>query len=369
MVSLLYFSATIPIILFFPQFVSSAATSVTFLIQLCDNQFNYTNNSNVFQNNLNHLLTNLSSQTLLTNFYNSTSGRDENTVYALGFCPAYIAAKDCQACVQSNYSFFSTEENQPDVYWHSTISLNNPPDRSDQVLANTMDGLITKAAFVSSTTKTKTKFATGEAKINGSQQLYCFMQCTPHITANTCNNCLQYALDNLQRYNYGKEWGLYYIPNCQARYHLAAFYEVVPPPSLPPSAITENTTINTTGPPPPFQPSSAGVTFITTITLAAILVILVIFIGNYLITRKVKSTGEATEKYTSPEDDDSMPSVESLQSDFETIRDATDNFSHANKLGERDKGYLQGVPCMQKRRRLIALDQSHYTTSRIMGTM
>ncbi|KAI8000331.1 Cysteine-rich receptor-like protein kinase 25 [Camellia lanceoleosa] len=325
MVSLLYFSATIPIILFFPQFVSSA-TSVTFLINLCDNQFNYTNNSGVFQNNLNHLLTNLSSQTLLTNFYNSTFGRDENTVYALGFCPAYIAAKDCQACVQyashsitkccpnqkkaiiyyvecvvryANYSFFSTEENQPDVYSHTTISLDNP-DRSDQVLANTMDGLITKAAFGSSTTETKTKFATGEAKINGSQQLYCFMQCTPDITANTCNNCLQYALDNLRRYNYGKEWGLYYIPNCQARYHLVAFYEVVPPPSLPPSATTENTTINTTGPPPPLQPSSGkkrktSVTFITTITLAAILVILVVFVGNYLITGKVKSSGEATE--------------------------------------------------------------------------
>ncbi|GMP75181.1 hypothetical protein CsSME_00032371 [Camellia sinensis var. sinensis] len=29
-----------------------------------------------------------------------------------------------------------------------------------------------------------------------------------------------------------------------------------------------------------------------------------------------------------------MPSIKSLQFDFGTIRDATDNFSHANKLGE-----------------------------------
>ncbi|GMP75193.1 hypothetical protein CsSME_00032371 [Camellia sinensis var. sinensis] len=47
-----------------------------------------------------------------------------------------------------------------------------------------MDGLITKVAFGSSTTKTKTKFATGEAKITGSQQLYCSVQCTPDITEN-----------------------------------------------------------------------------------------------------------------------------------------------------------------------------------------
>ncbi|GMP75201.1 hypothetical protein CsSME_00032375 [Camellia sinensis var. sinensis] len=181
-----------------------------------------------------------------------------------------------------------------------------------------MDGLITKAAFGSSTTKTK--FATGEAKITGSQQLYCFMQCTPDITENACRDCLVYALDRLQYYTHGKEWGLNYWPN-------------FPPPSLPPSASTENTTFNTTGPPAPLQPSSGkkrktSVTFITTITFAAILVILLIFMGNYLITRKVKSSGEATEN------DNSMPYVESLQFDFRTIRDATDNFSHANKLGE-----------------------------------
>ncbi|CAL5410968.1 unnamed protein product [Camellia sinensis] len=364
MASLLHFSATIPFILFFPQYVSSA-TSVTYVLHFCDYQFNYTNNSSVFQNNLNHLLTNLSSQTPLTNFYNSTFGRDENTVYALSFCPAYIAAQNCQACVQdashsitqhcpnqkkaiiyyvecvvryANYSLFSKEEYDPGLYWNSSISFYNP-DRLDQVLENTMDGLITKAAFGSSTTKTKTKFATGEAKITGSQQLYCFMQCTPDITENACRDCLVYALDRLQYYTHGKEWGLDYIPNCQARYQLEAFYEVVPPPSLPPSASTENTTINTTGPPAPLQPSSGkkrktSVTFITTITLAAILVILVIFIGNYLITRKVKSSGEATEMYTSSQDDNSMPSVESLQFDFRTIRNATDNFSHANKLGE-----------------------------------
>ncbi|CAL5408516.1 unnamed protein product [Camellia sinensis] len=114
--------------------------------------------------------------------------------------------------------------------------------------------------------------------------------------------------------------------NCQTRYGLVAFYGVVIPPSVPSAA------------PPPLQPSSVmsklgkkrntSATFISTITLAAILVILVIFIGNYFIVRKVKSSGEATEN------EDSTPSIESLQFDFGTIRDATDNFSDVNKLGE-----------------------------------
>ncbi|CAL5408529.1 unnamed protein product [Camellia sinensis] len=362
MVSLLHFSATIPFILFFPQFVSSA-TSVTYVRHFCDYQFNYTNNSSVFQNNLYHLLTNLSSQTPLTNFYNSTFGRDENTVYALSFCPAYIAAQNCQACVQdashsitqhcpnqkkaiiyyvecvvryANYSFFSKEEYAPGLYCNSSIPFHNP-DRLDQVLANTMDGLITKAAFGSSTTKTK--FATGEAKITGSQQLYCFMQCTPDITENACRDCLVYALDRLQYYTHGKEWGLNYRPNCQARYQLVAFYEVVPPPSLPPSASTENTTFNTTGPPAPLQPSS-GVTKRRRTEERGL--------GQQDYTRRIISSpytchlhGQLFDNEESQVlrggyrmDNNSMPSVESFQFDFGTIRDATDNFSHANKLGE-----------------------------------
>ncbi|CAL5410962.1 unnamed protein product [Camellia sinensis] len=344
-----------PFILFFLQFVSSV-TSVTYIFFNCDHQFNYTNTSSVFQNNLKHLLTNLSSQTPLTNFYNSTFGRNENTVYALSFCPAYVAAQDCQVCVQyasyyitqycpnqkkaiiyyvecvvryANYSFFSTEDQDPGVYWNSSISFYNP-DRLDQVLANTVAGLITKAVFGSSTTK----FATGEAKIIGSRQLYCFMQCIPDITERVCRNCLQLALANLQYNTYGKEWGLVYKANCQTRYGLVAFYDVVIPPSVPSAA------------PPPLQPSSVmpklenvfdfvwkkrntSATFISTITLAAILVILGIFIGSCFIVRKVKSSGEATEN------EDSTPSIESLQFDFGTIRDATDNFFDVNnKLGE-----------------------------------
>ncbi|CAL5410979.1 unnamed protein product [Camellia sinensis] len=321
--------------------ICSSVTSVTYIFFDCDHQFNYTNNSSVFQNNLKHLLTNLSSQTPLTNFYNSTFGRNENTVYALSFCPAYVAAQDCQVCVQyasyyitqycpnqrkaiiyyvecvvryANYSFFSTEDQDPGVYWNSSISFYDP-DRLDQVLANTMAGLIAKAAFGSSTTK----FATGEAKIIGT--VYNLHSLIFNITLMAKS-------------------GLVYKANCQTRYGLVAFYDVVIPPSVPSAA------------PPPLKPSSVMVpqrkkrntsaTFISTITLAAILVILVIFIGNYFIVRKVKSSGEATEN------EDSTPSIESLQFDFGTIRDATDNFFDVNKLGEGGFGPVYKIGCASK---------------------
>ncbi|XP_028059300.1 cysteine-rich receptor-like protein kinase 10 isoform X3 [Camellia sinensis] len=356
MVSLLQFSATIPFILSFLQFVSP---SPTFLMCKCDNQFNYTQNNHVFQNNLNNILTNLSSETPLTNFYNSTFGKNKDTVYALRFCPAYIATQDCLACVQTasqlitqscpnqkkaiiyyvecvvryaNYSFFSTEDGIPEVYWNSTTIFYNP-DQLDQVMTNTMYGLISKAAFGSSTT---TKFATGESKIISSsfQKLYCFAQCTPDINGRACRGCLQTALSYIQDNSFGNEWSLMYGPNCQMRYSLEAFYDVVSPPSpsLPPSGSTENTNINTTAP-PPLQLSSGkkrntSILFITTITMSAILVILVIFIGIYLIMRKIRTSRGAIKN------PDSTPSAESLQFDLGTIRDATDNFSAANKLGE-----------------------------------
>ncbi|THG00623.1 hypothetical protein TEA_029636 [Camellia sinensis var. sinensis] len=76
---------------------------------------------------------------------------------------------------------------------------------SSTTKTKTMDGLITKVTFGSSTTKTKTKFATGEAKITGSQQLYCSVQCTPDITENACRDCLVYALDRLRHHTHGNE--------------------------------------------------------------------------------------------------------------------------------------------------------------------
>ncbi|KAI7999644.1 Cysteine-rich receptor-like protein kinase 25 [Camellia lanceoleosa] len=137
-----------------------------------------------------------------------------------------------------------------------------------------------------------------------------------------------------------------YGPNCQMRYSLEAFYDVVSPPSpsLPPSVSTENTNINTTAP-PPSQPSSVfvgkkrntSILLITTITVSAILVILVIFIGIYLIMRKIITSRGAIKNL------DSTPSAESLQFDLGTIRDATDNFSEANKLGEGGFGPVYKV--------------------------
>ncbi|CAL5344709.1 unnamed protein product [Camellia sinensis] len=322
MVSLLQFSATIPFILSFLQFVSP---SPTFLMCKCDNQFNYTQNNQWFQNNLNNILTNLSSETPLTNFYNSTFGKNKDTVYALRFCPAYIATQDCLACVQTasqlitqscpnqkkaiiyyvecviryaNYSFFSTEDGIPEVYW------NNHFLQSWLLLV---------------LQQTTTKFATGESKIISSsfQKLYCFAQCTPDINGRASRGCLQTALSYIQYNSFGNEWSLMYGPNCQMRYSLEAFYDVVSPPSpsLPPSGSTENTNINTTAP-PPSQPSSA------------ILVILVIFIGIYLIMRKIMTSRGAIKN------PDPTPLPESLQFDLGTIRDATNNFSEANKLGE-----------------------------------
>ncbi|GLT30982.1 hypothetical protein SLA2020_057510 [Shorea laevis] len=78
------------------------------------------------------------------------------------------------------------------------------------------------------------KFATKEVKFNEFQDVDNLAHCTPDISSNECNRCLQFAIGSLPECCSGKEAGFTLYPSCILRYQITPFYyptEAAAPPS------------------------------------------------------------------------------------------------------------------------------------------
>ncbi|KAF8395510.1 hypothetical protein HHK36_019458 [Tetracentron sinense] len=274
--------------------ISSSNADPTYISHVCPNTTTYTPNS-TYQTNLNLLLSSLSSSaTASDGFYNITTGKTPNIVYGLFLCQGNVTNDVCRDCVQtaskdillrcpnekvattwydecmlrySNQSIFSVVQQLPGIYMWKSHNISNQ-SRFNQVLADTMDDLATRA---SSSNQTITKFAVGEANFTTSQKVYSLAQCTPDLSGSDCNRCLQGAIEALPSCCGGKQGGRVILPSCNLRYEMYPFYRIeavplVPSPSPsplspPPPSNRTSTTGDETGapgpspsPPPPLPP-------------------------------------------------------------------------------------------------------------------
>ncbi|XP_010247618.1 PREDICTED: putative receptor-like protein kinase At4g00960 [Nelumbo nucifera] len=316
---------------------------------------NYTRNS-TYQANLNLLLTSISSNVSVDNRFNTaTAGQNPDRVNGLFLCKGDVTPEQCRNCITvatgdvpqrcptskeailwyddcmlrySNRSIFSTMEETPTTYLWNVNNVTNP-DEFSRILGGLINGIVRQAAFGSSTAM----FATGEAKFIVFQSIYGLAQCTPDISENDCNRCLEGAVGYIPICCDGKQGGRVLRPSCNIRFEIYPFYQLnitasppPPPPSLPltPSAPTNTTTTEGKG---------GRIVFYVMPSITA--VIILIFICFCLLKRKQKKKVEEDgNQIRSAEDVDQISSVESLQFNFEKLRAATNNFSESNKLGQ-----------------------------------
>ncbi|KAJ4840529.1 hypothetical protein Tsubulata_027341 [Turnera subulata] len=316
----------------FPQILNITAL-LEYLYHICSNTTTFTRNS-TYQNNLNRLLSSLTSSANLSNadgFYSTSVGQDPNDVYGLFLCRGDVSPKGCQDCVSNatstivercpiekvaiiwydacllrytNRSIFSTSDQSPAVFmWN--VQNSTDPTRFNQLLASTMNNITTEAANAPSGAK---KFAVRKDYFDGFQDLYSLVQCTPDLSSSDCEQCLRAAIANLPRCCGGKQGGRVLSPSCNIRYENYLFYNetATTPPAPPPSVLLS----------PPPAPAPEGKSGISTGTIIAIV------IPKY---------------HPAEENDDGYPIStvdQSLQFDFETIEAATERFSESKKLGE-----------------------------------
>ncbi|GAY63884.1 hypothetical protein CUMW_229260, partial [Citrus unshiu] len=224
---------------------------------------NFTPNS-AYQSNLNLLLSTLrsnatrgSSDKFSKGFYNTTAGHEPNKVYGLFLCRGDLGTENCQSCVNfatsetaqlcpfgkeyiigyeecllrySNISFFSAVDTS---FRLSQWNAENSPGRLfDQLVWNLMNEAVNQAL---STTK---MFTTVKKNYTASQTLYSLVQCTPDLSRDDCSRCLRLAISPLDGCCSIKIGGRVRYPSCNFRYELYQFYNDTSIGTLPPAVFS-----------------------------------------------------------------------------------------------------------------------------------
>ncbi|CAN4083849.1 unnamed protein product [Withania somnifera] len=258
----------------------------------CDDKGNYTENS-AYKNNLDTLLTSLSSKIDKYGFYNASIGQNSDRASVIVLCRGDVQVEECRTCVSnviqklgqlcpnqkeafggydgcmlqySNRSIIGTASFFVRYYFWNPANASQP-EEFNQELIKLLENLRDRAAEGG----LLRKYASGNVTGPDSQSIYALVQCTPDLSRLDCFDCLTDAYGNMPKCPCkGKRGGRIIGTRCNFRYESSRFFEDVKLEAPPPAGISV--------------------------------------------------------------DDTSI--AESLQYDFSAIRAATDNFSDANKLGQ-----------------------------------
>ncbi|KAK2656937.1 hypothetical protein Ddye_009989 [Dipteronia dyeriana] len=330
-----------------PFFVHILALGATAQLQrlyhLCyPNAGNYTTNS-PYEANLNHLLNSLPNTSRDYGFYNFSYGTTlPDIAYAIGICRPDMDTESCRNCISvaskktkslcpnfnlaiagfddkgsnycmlryANYSIFRLMENAPYFFVHTENNMTENLVKFNQTRNRLLNRLFSEAAARNS----PYKYAVGNDTVTGISRLYALVQCNPDLSEADCNLCLNDAAKLIPKCCDLKEGGRVINPSCNFRYELSKFYN----PSI------EGLPVS---PKPPPDPKGNNRTVIIVVCSVVGSLILMLFIGCGIFFR-IRKTEEDYENL------EGIENRESFQFNFSTIRDATDNFSNENKLGQ-----------------------------------
>nr|AAD21872.1 receptor-like protein kinase homolog RK20-1 [Phaseolus vulgaris] len=331
-----------------------AQVSAQFNTEYCDNnKGNYTINS-TYHNNLNTLLSTLSSHTQINyGFYNFSHGQNNDKVNAIGLCRGDVKPDECRRCLNdsaltitqlcpnqkeallwlntskcllrySHRTIFGVMESSPGFYLTNVNNVTEA-DKFNQALSN----LMRNPTVVAASGDSRLKYAADSAIAANFQTVYGLVQCTPDLSETDCNRCLDGAISEIPSCCGNKMGGRVLRPSCNIRFESAIFYDSnakldpdVTPPSPPPSSFTN------TSP----KESNNTITIVIAVVVSIVVVAVVSLLGLCIYLRRKKARKSPT--VNQDDDDDDIEISQSLQFDFDTIRVATEDFSNSNKLGQ-----------------------------------
>ncbi|KAL8130191.1 hypothetical protein V2J09_019346 [Rumex salicifolius] len=234
--------------------ISPAASQLDLWSHGCiDTNGNYTSNS-TYKSNLHQLLTRIPTANISYGFYNFSAGQDPDQANAIALCRGDVEVDDCNTCLNfvisqlaglcpnqkeaigwadncmvrySDRSILGGQwENNP---YYKLVSGTNATD-IDQ-FANDVQELLRTLPNKTASGDSRLKFATGEAKLSDSQNVYALMQCTPDLPPTDCLGCLYWAnyyILNTGDVLRGQTGARVLLPSCYIRYESQKFYSDSP---------------------------------------------------------------------------------------------------------------------------------------------
>ncbi|XP_019089519.1 PREDICTED: cysteine-rich receptor-like protein kinase 28 [Camelina sativa] len=325
---------------------------------------NFTVNSN-FAGNLDGLVSSLSSLTPKAyGFYNLSSGDSSGErAYAIGLCRREVKRDDCLSCIQiaarnlteqcpltkqavvwythcmfrySNKTIYGIKETTPNL---SFIAGTNISANRDEFVRLQLE-LLDKLKGIAAAGGPNRKYAQGSGSgVTGYPRFYGSAYCTPDLSEQDCNDCLVFGFEDIPRCCYGRIGLRWLSPSCNFRFETGRFYEFDadlesdPPAIQPVDSPTSAARIERTG------KGRGGSKVIIAIIIPIVLIAL--FASFLCLVLYWKKNNKSVGRFKENEFSDS------LLVNFETLKEATDNFSPENELGRGGfgsvyKGVLSG---------------------------
>ncbi|KAG8382863.1 hypothetical protein BUALT_Bualt05G0123500 [Buddleja alternifolia] len=226
-----------------------SSTFVTAQKKYCFNNIgNYTKNS-TYSNNLNTILSSLSSNMSNQGFHNASLGQNLDRVNVIALCRGDVQPDLCRSCIQeATVELISTCPNQRQAILSSefcTLRYSNnsnifgdlavspaaiksndhnvtSPQQFDEDLNSVLDQLRVQAASGGSLMKV----AAGNQMGPDFQTIYGLLQCSPDISQDDCSRCLTTAAQRIPGCCGGSIRVRILQPSCTLRYGTRPFYNL-----------------------------------------------------------------------------------------------------------------------------------------------
>lgn len=222
-----------------------------------DSSGNFTRNT-TYSTNLNTLLSTLSNQSSLANYYNLTTGLASNTVYGMLLCTGDVNRTTCNDCVKTatieiaknctnhreaiiyyfdcmvRYSdkfFLSTLETKPSTFWYATDSIPKSFGKFAQRLSDKMGEVIVRSSLLSSSFTPY--YLMDTTRFDDKYDLESIVQCSPHLDPRNCTTCLKLALQELTQCCSDRLWAFIFTPKCLVSFDTTT--SSLPPVTSPPN--------------------------------------------------------------------------------------------------------------------------------------